>query len=380
MWLLIFCYIFAFSLILSLLFNKLFLYLSQKWRITDLPGERKIHKTPKPLLGGAGIYLAFIFTVCANILLFYFLFIRQKQPPFFVFNWLNQILSENQLSGLKNITSILLGIKQVGYKLFALLSAGTIIFLIGLWDDLRNIKPWIKICGQILAALILIMAGIKVSVFIHNEFLTGIITILWIVGITNAFNLLDNMDGLSAGVAVISCFLFFAVVIQEGQFFISLLLISFIGSLLGFLKYNLYPSRMFMGDAGSMFTGFMIAALTVISTFVYQNHHSSVAIIMPILILSVPIFDTLSVVFIRIKKGKPIFIGDTNHFSHRLVNLGMNQREAVFFVYMVTLGIGLGALLLKNLNLWQSIIVLIQTFVIFGLIVALEAIGKKDKY
>ena len=202
--------------------------------------------------------------------------------------------------------------------------------------------------------------------------------VLWIVGVTNSINLMDNMDGLCAGVSAISLFFFSLVTYQLGQqTFMILSMLALLGAVLGFLWHNFNPARIFMGDAGSMFIGFTLACLIVFSTFyTSQSETTILAIAMPPIILAVPLFDTLTVIAIRIKRGLLIYQADKNHFSHRLVALGMSHRNAVLLIYLVTLCTGIGALLLHQLNFFGGLIVLIQVAIILGVILLLERAAK----
>ena len=191
---------------------------------------------------------------------------------------------------------------------------------------------------------------------------------------------MDNMDGLCAGVSSISLFFFSVVMYQLGeQTFMILSMLALLGAILGFLRHNFNPARIFMGDAGSMFIGYTLACLIVISTFYTSQSKTILAIAMPPLVLAVPLFDTLTVIAIRIKRGLPIYDADKNHFSHRLVALGMTHKSAVLFIYLVTFCTGLGALILHRADLFMGIVVLIQAAIILGLILFLERTGKPEK-
>ncbi len=361
MWSLVYVYIFSFSFILSLALTPLFRKLALRFSFLDNPEERKVHSEAKPLLGGLATYLAFTLTIVINLTIVAILRLKPQ-----LMNLLPDIVA-GSLPGVMTIRS----------KLLAILFGGTIVFFLGLWDDLKGgISPSVKLAGQLLAGLVLVFMGIRVSIFLPS-WLAIIITLIWIIGITNAFNLLDNMDGLAAGVALLASLIFFLVALQQGQLFVSVILLVFAGSLAGFLPYNFRPATIFMGDAGSMFVGFLLAALTVLNTFYTQDSPTLLPVFMPLLILGVPIFDTLSVIFIRLKRGDPLFTADKRHFSHRLVGLGMSQKQAVIFIYLVTFSIGINATLLRGIKLTGAAVILIQALAIFGLIVFLEVAARK---
>lgn len=363
MWNWIHLYTFIFSLFLSLLLTSLARRIALRLGIVDQPAGRKIHLVPKPLLGGIAIYLSFILTILINMAIVHMVI---KNPAFTSF------LPASIVSNLK-------GAPVVGTKLWVILAGGTIMILLGLLDDIRNIRFKVKLIVQIASAFLLIGAGIRISIFFPNTFFSSLITLIWVVGITNAFNLLDNMDGLSAGVAIIATILFAITALQQGQLFVCTILIAFAGSLAGFLRYNFHPAKIFMGDTGSLFIGYTLASLTVLNTFYSEGSPTLFPIIMPVLILGIPIFDTLSVICLRLKHGESIFKADNRHFSHRLVSLGLTQRQAVLLVYLVTFCVGINATLLRNVQVWGALIILLQAIGIFGIIIALELAARKKQ-
>jgi UDP-GlcNAc:undecaprenyl-phosphate GlcNAc-1-phosphate transferase len=187
------------------------------------------------------------------------------------------------------------------------------------------------------------------------------------------------MDGLSCGVAAISAIIFLSVSAYQGQFFIALILSVFIGSILGFLKYNYYPSSIFMGDAGSLFLGYILATLTISASYVTPESSSLLPALMPVIILSIPLFDTISVIIIRVRENRPIYVGDKRHLSHRLVDMGFSSRSAVNTIYLLTFTIGLAAFLLPYLSIRLSILVFVQVIVILIIISILMFVGKRNK-
>jgi UDP-GlcNAc:undecaprenyl-phosphate GlcNAc-1-phosphate transferase len=187
------------------------------------------------------------------------------------------------------------------------------------------------------------------------------------------------MDGLCGGIALISSVILGVLTIQQGQYFSALLFLTLAGSLLGFLRYNFNPSSIFMGDAGALFIGYILAALTVSNSYITTRSVSQLPVVVPVLVLGVPLFDTFSVMVIRWKEGRSFFVGDNSHFSHRLVELGMSTKQAVTFIYLVTICIGVSAILIPELNLFGSVIVLIQEGLVFALITLLMIKGKHLK-
>lgn len=351
MWPKVYIQIFLFSFFLSFLLTPLAKLIAQKRNILDKPDTtRKLHSVPKPLLGGLAIFLAFNFSVLIGL---------------FIANIFLPYLPEEAVPYLKNIASI-------KGKLIGLFVGGLLVFLVGFIDDIKKFSPTQKLIGEVIAVTIAFLFGIRLTLFIPSQILNYFLTLLWIVGITNSFNLLDNMDGLSAGIAAIATFIFLIHSATLGHYFMASILCAFLGSLLGFLPYNFNPAKIFMGDAGALFIGYILGTLTVLNTYYTQGMPTRLPVLMPLLILSVPLFDTASVVIIRMKNKKPIFQGDRNHFSHRLVNLGMTTRQAVCFIYLVTFCSGVGALFLPKLSLIESLLVFSQVLSIFIIIALLE--------
>jgi len=362
MWYIIYFCCFIISFLLSLILVPTARRFAIKHSILDKPDDRKIHLEPKPLLGGVAVCIAFIGIILINLLILFFgseIFSLTHLIPNFL---LDEIVS----------------IKAVLPKLVVILFGGILILGLGLADDIYNLSAKTKLMGQTMVTLLLISFGIRITLFMENNLISSIITLVWIIGITNAFNLLDNMDGLSAGVAFIASMIFFAITALQGQIFTATILLVFAGSILGFLRYNRYPSKIFMGDAGSMFIGYTLAVLTVVSSYYTKSSPTLFPVIMPVLILGVPIFDTISVLVFRIKNKKAVSQGDMNHFSHRLVKLGMTQKQAVLFIYLVTFCVGINALLLCFVNIWGSGVILVQAVCIFMIIVILERIAKRN--
>jgi len=212
---------------------------------------------------------------------------------------------------------------------------------------------------------------------LSNVWVSAVVTVFWVVMLTNAMNFLDNMDGLCGGVSVIAAFSFFLCLQPHEDQLVRLLLVIFAGAVGGFLWHNLSPARIFMGDAGAMFNGYLLATVAVLGTFHLEGEGSRIAVAAPVLALSVPLFDTFSVVYIRWRNGESVMMGDKRHFSHRLVELGMSPRQAVEFIFLVAGVVGLGAAMLPHLNREGTAIILAQTCGVFLLIVLLMEAGKK---
>lgn len=257
--------------------------------ILDQPNARKVHTSPVPLLGGVAIYLAFL----AALLLF--------SDAFYV----------NQVIG------ILLGATWVSF--------------LGIWDDWRGLRPLVKLGGQCFAIAILIVTGVQVE-FLRNPFLNVFVTAAWLVGITNAVNFLDNMDGLSGGVAAIAAAWFLVLSVLNGQILVAPFAAALLGASLGFLVYNFNPARIFMGDAGSLFLGFVLAAVGLKLRF--PGHSDATTWMIPIFVLGIPVLDMTLVTISRLRRGvNPWTTAGKDHLSHRLVALGMSHRRAVLCIY-----------------------------------------------
>lgn len=361
-WYSIFAYALGISFLVSALLTHLLRDLAIRLNVLDHPGERKMQQAPVPLLGGVGIALTFYVVIAVNLLLL--VPVRQLGVE-----WLEA-----------NVFAFLGRGNELAWKLAGVFAGSLIIVIVGVIDDLKALRPEGKLVGQILAALVLVGSGIRFDVFNEipaaNVVVAGAATVIWVVAMTNAMNFLDNMDGLSAGVSVIAAFAFFACFLPTQQTFVCVLLMVFAGAVSGFLYHNFNPARIYMGDAGAMFCGYILATVAVLGTFYTQETTPSrVALAAPFLALSVPVFDTLSVVYIRWRRGESIMKGDKRHFSHRLVEIGMTPRQAVEFIYLVAGVTGLGAVLLPHVDRMGTIMVLAQVVGVYCLIVLLMNTG-----
>jgi UDP-GlcNAc:undecaprenyl-phosphate GlcNAc-1-phosphate transferase len=261
-----------------------------RWGFVDQPDARKVHTGPIPRFGG----VAMVTAVLAALLVF-----------------------EDRF-GMIQLVSILVGAGWVS--------------LVGAWDDRWGLRPIYKLVGQIIAAIFLILTGVQVT-FLPSPYLNWAVTIVWVVGMTNAVNLLDNMDGLSGGIAAIASGFFLLLAVQSDQYLVGGLAAALLGASAGFLLYNFNPARIFMGDTGSLFLGFMLAALGIKVRF--PGNAAIVTWMVPVLVLGLPIFDTTLVVFSRIRRGLHPATPGKDHVSHRLVRLGFTYREAVMALYLV---------------------------------------------
>lgn len=279
----------------------------------DQPNERKIHSTAIPRLGGVGIFVGFAAALLVSL-----------------------------------IFAGVLGRGLEMKHMVGILLSSTLMLALGVADDMRGLSAWTKLICQIVIASIAVFFGIEIT-FVSNPFnglfLLGAIaaplTVLWLVGMTNAINLIDGLDGLAAGVTAISAGTLFVVALRTHQIGAALVLLALCGASLGFLRYNFFPAKIFLGDSGSYLLGFILAAASVTGVF---KTTLVVALIIPILILGVPIFDTMFAIGRRISSGQSPFKADNRHIHHLLLRAGFTQREAVLAIYVACFMLSITAL------------------------------------
>jgi UDP-GlcNAc:undecaprenyl-phosphate GlcNAc-1-phosphate transferase len=330
--------------------------------LLDHPGGRKKHREPVPRLGGIAFFASFAAIVTAGFALAPTL--TSLEPVRWMVPTIAAALSEAH---------------QVEPQLVGLIAGALVIFAVGLVDDLlgERFPVGLKFLGQCVAAGIAVGSGIQIE-FTGIPALNAALSFVWIVGISNAFNLLDNMDGLAVGVAVSSAFIFFLNALALGEIFLCLILAAFIGSLLGFMRVNAHPARVFMGDCGALFIGFVLSSLTILEAYVSPASSSLFPVLMPVLVLAVPLIDTFSVIVIRISERRPIYRGDRCHLSHRLVDAGLPEPQAVKLLVLLTLALGMGALHLADASVARSLWTITYTTVLAALV--LSSIGVRARW
>lgn len=317
--------------------------------LVDHPGGRKAHKAPTPLGGGIAIWMTTGLVLAAGAIVVRFG--ADLLPPSVALHVSGAILRGRELA-----------------IIFALATA---IMILGLLDD-RFRLPWqLRLGVQTLLAALFVVSADRLTMFQSNAWIMGVVTVLWIVGLTNSFNFLDNMDGLAASVGLIAAMLFVVAQVNVGGRFVPALLLSLVGALAGFLVHNRPPARLFMGDAGSNFLGFLLGVLTVAGTFT-RGPYSPFGILVPLLVMAVPLYDTASVIFIRLREGRSPFQADRCHLSHRLVDRGLTPSRAVATIDLITLAGGLGALLLYQATPFSAGVIVAQTVCLLGLVAVLE--------
>ena len=342
------------ALLLGLVLTPLCAGLARRLNMLDTPGVRKIHEKVTPYGGGLAVWLGIFLTLLAG---YTAVTLRHVLLPAALLP-----LVENNIGGLTD--------PSVLRKLLGIFLGSSMVFCLGLVDDARPLPAKLKLCVQILAALILWYCGVRITFFIESALISLLLTVGWVVVITNAFNLLDNMDGLSPGVALLAGLHLLLIAALTGHIFIAVFLGIFCGSVAGFLRYNFPPARLFMGDAGSLFTGFMLASICAAATFC-NDIGSAHTLLIPALALGVPLFDTASVILIRLHRGASIFVGDTNHLSHRLVRMGFSRRNAVLLIYLLGFIFGQCAVLLRKLDTLAAVFCFIIALAVTALMALL---------
>lgn len=300
------------ALILAFSSTPLLRRVALRTGVVDAPASRKIHTNPVPLLGGAAIYIGFI------------------------------------------VALLFFGDRRYVNEIVGIFAGATMMSLMGLADDRWGLGSYVKLAGQIGATLILIYSGVQVRIF--GTWLDIVLTLVWVIGITNAMNLLDNMDGLSGGIAMIAAIFFTLLAAMSDQYLVGVLAAALAGACAGFLFHNWNPAHVFMGDTGSLFIGFLLAAVGVKLRF--PSNSDTITWMIPLLVLCVPIFDTTLVFVGRLRRGKnPLTTPGRDHLSHRLAFLTGSRREAVLLCYLIGAAGGLVAVFLTQATLIEAVVV-----------------------
>lgn len=322
--------------------------IAEKIGAVDVPKDkRRMHKKAMPKFGGPAVILGFLVSVI------YLLIVMSLEHSINLF-----------------------GPEQYAMKLLGMLLGIIIISIVCVVDDIKTIKPLTKLAGQLLAAIVVVAFGIRIgdislpfcNIAEISEVISCIITIVWIVGVTNAINLIDGLDGLSAGISVISAMSLLVIFVLNGSPTVSIILITALaGALVGFLPFNFSPAKTFLGDTGSNFLGF---SLSIISILGFAKTYTIAVIVLPLIVLGLPIFDTLMAIIRRIIKGKSIkaiFKADKGHLHHRIVAKGFSQKQAVLILYGISATFGIFAVILLDSGLWKALSFLLMVIVAVGL-------------
>lgn len=338
---------FAVALIVSFFATPIVRKLSINVGAVNIPKDsRRVHKKPMPLLGGLAIIAGFLLAV--------------------IYTFATRNFDE--------FTKFLIEPKTVG-----ILCGSLIIIALGIFDDIKPLRARIKFPIQVIAAIIVVATGTKITtlskpfldtvamhpsmMYFLGDALAFVISVFWIVGLTNAINFIDGLDGLAAGVSGIAATTLFIVSVIRGQDDIAIVAVTLIGAIAGFLPYNFNPAKIFMGDTGATFLGFVLAILSVQGT---MKSVTALSMAIPILVLGLPIFDTIFAIFRRLLHGNPIAQADRGHLHHRLLDMGLSHRMAVATLYIVSAALGLVSIALVDKGLLPSIILII-IIVVFGL-------------
>ncbi len=323
--------IFVIAMIISFGLTPLAIKVAPKIGAIDVPlDDRRMHKKPMPRCGGLAIYLASMAVM------------------------------------------IIFLVDRMDHRIVGVAVAATLIFLMGLVDDIRRLPARIKLAGQIVGAIILYANSVKIS-FITNPWGPGIIefpsavslivTVFWIVGLTNTINLIDGLDGLAAGISFIATLCIAYIAIIHSRLEVAPAFIALAGSCLGFLPWNFHPAKIFMGDGGALYLGFMIAALSVMSP---MKSATVVATILPLFVLALPILDTALAIIRRIRKGRPIMEADRYHLHHRVLNVGMGHKRTVLTLYCISGIMGVAAILIsRDLYLDGALLIIIAITLVY---------------
>jgi UDP-GlcNAc:undecaprenyl-phosphate GlcNAc-1-phosphate transferase len=337
-------YIFIFSLVTAYFFTPFCRLVALRLHVLDKPDWRKVHDLPTPLLGGLGIYVAFTLSLLLN------------------------------------------GVFLPGMKI--LLLGSTLIFIMGLWDDIRPLPALLKFIIQILIALLVIIWGdVQLTFFYHASwapFINIPLTVLWIVGLTNAMNFFDGIDGLATGMSIIVAFFLGIIAFKTQQPALGWFAVAMVGACAGFIPYNFRfrkSALLFLGDAGSTFLGFTLAGLAVLGKWSNTSHF--VSLMAPVLIFGVFIFDMIYINLSRLKNRRAsnfielLTCVNQDHLHHRLLFMGFGRKEAMFIISILSTSLGVSAIIIMNQKLMEGLLGLFQAILIFGLIVALMLKGRE---
>lgn len=327
--------------------------IARKIGAVDIPNdERRVHKKPMPKFGGPAIIIGFLVSTLYLII-------------------------TTSLEGNLNI----FGEENYLIKLLGILGGILVLGIFNFFDDIKGIHPLTKLIGQLIASIIVVAAGIRIenfnlpffegNIILSNAF-ACVLTVIWIVGITNSINLIDGLDGLSSGISIISCVCLLIIFALNNSPLIAIIMITaLVGALSGFLPFNFNPAKTFIGDIGSNFIGFMISIISILGI---AKTATAFVVVLPIIVLGLPIFDTVSAIVRRLIKGKSIkavFQADKGHLHHKLIAKGLSQKEAVLLLYGISVACGMFAVILFESDIWKAI-----SFAL--MVIAVVAIGYKE--
>jgi UDP-GlcNAc:undecaprenyl-phosphate/decaprenyl-phosphate GlcNAc-1-phosphate transferase len=303
---------YSLALLGSFLVAFLSLPLWARWCVrtghVDDPGHRKIHDQPIPLAGGLAVFTGLALPVLIGALAICF--------------------------GAGN-AALTHGLGRRALELSAIVFGALAMTILGVLDDKHELRPAVKFTGQFLIASLVAAAGVRITLFVHNPLFSFAVTVLWLLTLINALNFMDNMNGLCAGLGAIAGWCFAVLAAASGQYLVALIALIVVGSLVGYLPHNFPKARAFLGDAGSHLVGYLLAVLAILPHFYTPGKPRRLAVLTPLLVLALPLFDLGCVVIIRTLNRKPFYIGDTNHLSHRLVRRGLSKTTAVLLIWLL---------------------------------------------
>jgi len=291
-------------------------------KLVDDPGARKIHDKPVPLAGGLAVLTGILATLLAGL---FFAAASIKDPHI--------------------LPPIAYGFNRRAIELGAIALGAIAITFLGWLDDKHELKPLPKFIGQFLIALLVAVACKRITLFVHSEIFSYAITILWILTVVNAFNFMDNMNGLCAGLGALGALLFALIAATNGEYLVALTGFLMCGALAGFLPWNFPDAKAFLGDSGSHLVGYLLAVMAILPHFYTKQNPNKLAVLSPLLVLAIPLIDLTQVVILRTLNRKPFWIGDTNHLSHRLVRAGLSRTRTVLVLWLIAAIIGAIAML-----------------------------------
>jgi UDP-GlcNAc:undecaprenyl-phosphate GlcNAc-1-phosphate transferase len=287
-------------------------------KLVDDPGRRKIHDHPVPLAGGLAVLTGILLPLAAGA-----------------------ILLKTGVHVLSQTQPIQHSLERRGLELATIAFGAIAITLLGWLDDKRELKPLPKFIGQLFVAVAVAMACKRITLFIHSDVFSYAITIFWILTVINAFNFMDNMNGLCAGLGAIGALLFGVIAAANGEYLVATVGFLMCGALVGFLPWNFPNARAFLGDAGSHLVGYLLAVMAILPHFYNKQNPHPLAVLSPLLVLAIPLIDLAQVVIFRTLNRRPFWIGDTNHLSHRLVRAGLSRTRAVLLLWMIAVMVGI---------------------------------------
>lgn len=364
LWFLIVCFLPAF--LVSTTMTMVIRRYAASWGLVDQPAARKVHVAVTPLGGGLAIYLGFLLPMLIAQVL-----VLLVQGKMISSSWIPGVLIEH-----------IDGVSYRSAQLWWLLGTASILVLVGVLDDRFGLSWRLRLFVQFAVAISLVLSGVSASLFVSQPWVGQVVSVFWIVALINSLNFLDNMDGLSAGIGLIAATMFASIMLTsvgEPRWLVGGCLVVLTGSLAGFLCHNWPPASIFMGDAGSTFIGLMLASLTILGTFYDESMPQRHVMLAPLCILAIPLYDLLTVVFIRLREGRSPFQPDKKHFSHRLTTLGFSKKHAVLIVHFATITTGLGALLLYRVQGWPGAALVVSLVLCTLVIISILEIAPRPK-